>query len=237
MVRIASCEDNPAIRDSLKNSFEQLVKEENLDLSVDFFVNGEQLLGAQKPDYDIYILDINMGPCNLNGMELARTIRDFDEQALIIFLTTEKKYIKEGYQVRAYRYLTKPIAYLELKFHIISAVSDIERQRDNYIDLTGKYSKYNKIKIDDIYYIETSGRKTLVHTRKGDIECLDPISILTEKLENKGFFRCNNSYLINLSYVKKVDCRTVEIEDQQLLVTRSKVKPLRDALTAYDNNH
>ena len=86
-IRVASCEDNLAIRDSLTDIFAKIKAENSISLKVDFFVNGEELLSIQNPDYDIYLLDMNMGKDHLNGMELAYKIRAFDEKAIIMFLT------------------------------------------------------------------------------------------------------------------------------------------------------
>ena len=45
----------------------------------------------------------------LTGMDLARWIRKENDTSEIIFVTSLVNYIQEGYTVRAYRYLLKPI--------------------------------------------------------------------------------------------------------------------------------
>lgn len=56
---------------------------------------------------DIFFLDIQMN--KLTGMDLARWIRKENDTSEIIFVTSLVNYIQEGYTVRAYRYLLKPI--------------------------------------------------------------------------------------------------------------------------------
>ncbi len=51
----------------------------------------------------------------LNGMDTARKIREVDNEMEIIFVTSLIDYVQEGYEVRAYRYLLKPIELKELK--------------------------------------------------------------------------------------------------------------------------
>ncbi|MDQ9831229.1 response regulator, partial [Acinetobacter baumannii] len=64
-------------------------------------------------DTDIFILDIKM--YEVSGMDLAKIIRKENEISEIIFVTSLVAYVQEGYTVRAYRYLLKPINYEELK--------------------------------------------------------------------------------------------------------------------------
>ncbi len=231
-IRIASCEDNPTIRHSL-SSFVEKIKEEEPDLmlEVDFFVNGEELLGRRKTDYDIYILDIHMGDENINGMTLAQSIRKYDDRALIIFLTSLTRYLKEGYKVKAYRYLTKPVSYEEFKHEIMSAIKDVRKNENNYLNLIG-YSKFNRIALDDIYYAETDGRKSIIHTKSGDVSCNHSLATLTEMLREKNFYRCHTSYLINISYVESFDNKIVVVHGTEILVSRSKLRGLKELVAA-----
>ncbi len=232
IIRVASCEDNASIRTTLASFFDQISKEENEKIIVDFYSNGEQLLANRNINYDIYILDIHMGDQNLNGLQIANTIRERDPHTLILFLTCLTRYLKEGYKVKAYRYLTKPISYNEFKSEICDAIKNIRKNENNYLNLAD-HNSYNKILFDDIYYIETNGRKTLIHTHNGDIICSYPISQLEELLKNKNFFRCHNSYIVNMLHVEHLDRVNVKVHGQTLPISRSKIKPLKEAFAEF----
>lgn len=58
-------------------------------------------------------LDIMLGA--MNGMELARSIRERDNRVQIIFLTGVQDYVYEGYEIGAVRYLLKPVRRQELE--------------------------------------------------------------------------------------------------------------------------
>ena len=60
-------------------------------------------------DKEIYFLDIEMK--KLTGMDVARKIRERNDKSEIIFTTGLIDYIHDGYEVRAYRYLLKPIQF------------------------------------------------------------------------------------------------------------------------------
>ena len=55
----------------------------------------------------MFFIDIQMP--GLNGMEMARKIREKDEKAVLIFTTGIADYLEEGYEVAALRYLRKPL--------------------------------------------------------------------------------------------------------------------------------
>ena len=60
------------------------------------------------------------------------------------------------------------------------------------------------------------------------ILCLYSISILTEMLKDKNFFRCNNHYLINIGNVEYFDNRIVRVHGEDILVDRKKMRTLQE---------
>lgn len=77
---------------------------------------------------------------------LQKKIREIDNQRVeIIFTTSLIEYVQEGYEVRAYRYLLKPIKIDVLKKHIKSCIEEMSKNRNNYILLNGKNDIYKKI--------------------------------------------------------------------------------------------
>lgn len=230
VIRIAVCEDEQAIRNCIGSFLTKIGEETYHDIKVSFFSAGEFLLKNYKSDYDIILLDIHMGDENLNGMQVAKAIRKLDDKAIIIFLTGLTRYLKEGYKVKAFRYLTKPISYNEFKIEICNAISEICKDSDSYLKIVEK-SVYHRIELNDIYYIETSGRKVLIHTKSGDIDATYAISYFTDVLEDKNFYRCHNSYLINLLFVEKLESKFVYVHGEKLPVSRQRVKELKTKLS------
>lgn len=62
---------------------------------------------------DVVFLDIMLGA--MNGMELARSIRERDKRVQIVFLTGVQDYVYEGYEIGVVRYLLKPVRRQELE--------------------------------------------------------------------------------------------------------------------------
>lgn len=60
-------------------------------------------------DFDLLLLDIDLGKEGEKGMELARRIRQKDERVSILFITGLPEYMNQGYDVQALHFLVKPV--------------------------------------------------------------------------------------------------------------------------------
>ena len=66
---------------------------------------------------DILLLDIEMG--EMNGMELAKKLRNSNDNLPIIFITGYADYMADGYDVFALHYLLKPVEEDKLFFVLV----------------------------------------------------------------------------------------------------------------------
>jgi DNA-binding LytR/AlgR family response regulator len=110
-VLVGICDDEAAIQEQLIRLCMKY-KETNInDLETVCFSSGDELLKFSRP-LDILFLDIQMR--GLNGLQTAEKIREKDDSMIIIFLTGYRGYMQQGYRVRAFRYLIKPVIEQEL---------------------------------------------------------------------------------------------------------------------------
>ncbi len=80
-----------------------LQKEHSVDLS--FYERAEDLLEAGI-EPQLVFLDICME--GMNGLELARRLRSYDEKLLIVFLSTSREFAFEAFPIHPFDYLVKP---------------------------------------------------------------------------------------------------------------------------------
>ena len=133
MFKIVICEDEILQREKLKEYIQKIFYEYKEEIEIIEFESAEDLLssGVILKEVDIFLLDIKMN--GLSGMDLAKLIRKESDRSEIIFVTSLVEYVQDGYTVRAYRYLIKPIEYKELKKHLLNCISDIKRKKGNFI--------------------------------------------------------------------------------------------------------
>lgn len=227
-VRIAICDDEERYRIELKTILNKLLI--NADLNIDTFDDGNILADAfAASPYDLVFLDIEMPA--LDGITLAKKIRARSENVFIVFLTSHIEYALEGYEVNALRYLTKPVDIEKLK-EVIRYVQ--EKQGSSRQIIIKEDGEEILIDINDVIYMESMNQNVRIVTAKGEHVIRYNIGDFEEQLKNDGFFRIHRGYLISLSKVKKLSGNDVILDGGETLpVSRSNVKPLKEALYTY----
>ena len=230
-MRIAICDDEEKFRVQEKNLVDRLSG--SLDVVVDAFDDGRDLLKRfDSNPYDLVFLDIEMP--TMDGITLAKEIRKRGQQVQIVFLTGHVEYAIEGYEVNALRYLTKPVNEEKLK-EVLRHVMDQNVQgkqlilREDGEDLV--------LNVSDIYYMEAQNQYVMIYASDGEHLIRANIGDFEEQLKNDGFYRIHRGYLVSLAKVKKLLKGEVSLEYHKnavmLPVSRSNVKPLKEALYAF----
>ncbi|EGT3758239.1 LytTR family DNA-binding domain-containing protein [Clostridioides difficile] len=228
MYRIVICEDDITqiafLRECILKSLEGISSQ----IELFEFNSGEELLETNLEGIDIFFLDIKM--LQLTGMDVAKIIRETNDTSEIIFITSIVDYIQEGYKVRAYRYLLKPIDFGDLNESILSCISDIIKKRENFMLIENK-DIINKILINSIMYIEVRKKVLTIHTKNDTYYTKNSMDKIELELEKYNFFRCHKSYLINLEYIQFICKNTVVINDEDVPVSKYRMADLKKKLT------
>lgn len=196
MLTIAICDDD----NNQVNGLKKMLTEWNGGSLIREYSSAEQFL-FNYPDVscDLLLLDIEMG--DMNGMELAKTLRAKGDMLPIIFITGFSEYIGDGYDVEALHYLLKPVNKEKL-FKVLDRYVDRHKAGSRIILHSGDETVLAAS--DDIMYLEAFGKKTHVAMKNGrKIICTGGLSALSEKL-GQGFVSCHRSYVVNLGFVGSV---------------------------------
>ncbi len=197
-LNIAICDDEKILCERLEELLTKQAAACKID-SIDAYDTGSALLAAKRR-YDIIFLDIQME--GMNGIEIARTIRERKDDAVLIFVTGLKDYVFDAFDVAAFHYLLKPLR--EEKFAEVfeRAVSEVEKtaQKGNGPEQLFIRQKGRSIKLDkaQILYVESRQRKALIHTARESVEIYATMRELEKEL-GAQFYRCHRGYLVNFS--------------------------------------
>ena len=233
-MRIAICDDEEKFRVQEKNLIDRVSA--SMDIVVDTYAEGKKLLERfDTLPYNLVFLDIEMP--GMDGITLAREIRKRSTETQIVFLTGHVEYAIEGYEVNALRYLTKPVQEEKVK-EVLRYVLDASVSgkqlilREEGEDLILKYA--------DIYYMEAQNQYVMIYSEDGAHLIRANIGDFEEQLKSDGFYRIHRGYLVSLSKVKKLVKGEVIMQygakEISLPVSRSNIKPLKEALYAYVEN-
>ena len=108
-LKIAVCDDVDADRDYIAALAERWAAKAGYGAQISSFVSAESFLFQyeDRSDHDILLLDVEMG--GMDGVTLAKKLRQGNETVQIVFITGYSDYIAEGYEVAALHYLMKPV--------------------------------------------------------------------------------------------------------------------------------
>lgn len=233
-MRIAVCDDEEKFRNQAREMIDKLAG--SLDVIVDAYSDGRKLLEAfDKNPYDVLFLDIEMPA--MDGITLAKKLRERSDSIYIVFLTGHVEYALEGYEVNALRYLTKPVQEDKLREVLRFVMDNSTSKRQLMIREDGEELLLN---VADIIYFEAQNQYIMIYTTEGEHLVRYNIGDFEEQLKNDGFFRIHRGYLISLAKVKKLVKSEVLMEtatgEISLPVSRSNVKSLKETLYAYVEN-
>lgn len=214
MLSIAVCDDEAMECCNIAGKIKKLLNEMKTPCMIRQFYSGRDLIQASDK-FDIIFLDIIMR--DLDGMKIAHYFRKKAFNKIIIFISSSREYVFEAYDVEAFQYLLKPIDEKKLKKVLQKAVMKTEKHLEEYI-IVNKERQKKKLFLDDIFYFEIKGRMIDVHGTGGVFTYYDQIGILESNLQEKGFFRCHKSYLINLRYVDVYNRQEVILENGERIV-------------------
>lgn len=137
MIRIAVCDDNELQHEIMSDLLQEytLTPVGSLsEIDIRFFSGGRDLIldVRDKGGYDIYILDMIMP--DINGIELATTLRLIGDSGKIIFLTSSLEYAVASYDVEAFYYMLKPVDRQKL-FRILDRAVGLISQGDDTLEI------------------------------------------------------------------------------------------------------
>lgn len=213
MYRIAVCEDDPRTAEQNKAAACRVldgkgrVRGQNYD--VDVFHTAAPLMERLTEDADAYqllLLDIQLE--GDNGVELARFLREHQVSASIIYITDHPGFALDSFPTYPLEYLLKPVD----EERLAAALDWDWKQRHIRPKRPVMWVGSRAIPLGEITYLETSGRKTAVHTSTERLEHSVPLSRLKEEFQRQGFCLSHFSYLVNLARVARVDRDTLTLD-------------------------
>lgn len=203
MIRIGVVEDEPDSIDRLLAHLDRFQRESSERFHVSAFADGADVIADYRSEWDVLFLDIRMA--NVDGMTVARRIREVDSQVIIVFVTSSPHYAVSGYEVDALSYLLKPLAYASFEHEMRRVIQRLQQRRRREVLFTAVDGVHHRIAVDSVLYVESAGHRVDVHTLDADYSIVSTLRAMESELASDGFIRCHSGLLVNLQHVTGVD--------------------------------
>ena len=232
-MKIAIIEDETVHSELLADFIREWAIDAKEPLSLQCFEKAGQFLFHYEAerDWDLLFVDIQME--GMNGMELARKVRQDDGRLPIVFTTGLSDYMAEGYEVEALHYLLKPISAAKVAGCLNKAL--VRRKSARFILL---HTEEGVLRIDEehITYVEAQGHGCVVALAKdtGKLSVRESISELVQSLSPTEFIRCHRSYLCRIGAIYRIGkTELVLVNDEHIPISRRLYQTVNKAFIEY----
>ena len=208
-IRIAVCDDDGAYAQYMAGLAAQWAGEKGLSVQTELFPSAEAFLFryGENKDFDILLLDIEMGP--MDGVTMAKTLRREDSPVQIVFVTGFSDYIAEGYEVSALHYLMKPVDREKLFAVLDRAAAHLERSgRTLCLALSGETVR---LPLGQICFVDVQRNYVTVHAG-ADYTVKMPLGEMEKALDER-FYRVGRSAVVNLTCINRVTKTDIHLND------------------------
>ncbi|WP_368364824.1 LytR/AlgR family response regulator transcription factor [Ruminococcus sp. RTP21204st1_B2_RTP21204_210225] len=232
-MRIAICDDERTYIKKIENDINSLKTHEN-EFEFSEFESGEAFIsGFSKDKYDLIILDIEMN--DLNGLQTAEFLRQIDKNVILIFMTSYDKFVYQGYEVNAFRYILKnqpePIYLKQLS----DTIQEYYRNK-KYIKVVDNDIEKELLTVD-ILYIEVYSHQIVIHTFNKEYYQKGKLSDYEKMLEECLFVRSDKSVLINITNIDYIKKNQVFMKNGKILyVSRNHLEKITKAFLKFSRN-
>lgn len=198
-MNIAICDDDLLQLEYICSLVKKWSKNIDAQNNISLFKSAEELLFNYTPCcFDILLLDIQMD--GENGISLAKRIRSFNDNAVIIFITAVSDYVFDGYDVGAVQYLLKPVNEAKL-FECLNTSHKKEFNKKRII-LENEQGSFVTA-VDDIIYFEAFSHKTKIVLNDKELFINENMGNIEKRLGNE-FYKCHRSYIVNIKHINSI---------------------------------
>lgn len=230
MLKCIIIDDEPLARSLMREMLEPL----EMVQIVDECANGfEGLKSVQTHQPDLIFLDVQMP--KINGFEMLELI---ENPPAVIFVTAFDEYAVQAFDVNAIDYLLKPIEPARLEKAIAKVaqqqakgvVKQVEQAPHIMLPeqtqrvVVKEQGEIKIIPLDKILFLEAADDYVKVHTKEKYFLKYQTMSRFEQQLPAQQFVRIHRSYIVNVSFVNKIEL--LEKEQYTVLLNNGQNVPV-----------
>ena len=226
------CHEDDSLRSYVAKFIEQYFKRNHIQYKISCCPSLHNLTTRFHP-IDLLFTDIIFS--DKTEMSTLLKIRKQHPSMMMVILTNNNEYAIQGYKLGILRYIMKEQLEHELPHCMDAVLARYFKHRDvlemKFVE--GKYCVYQ----DEIVYMESQGHKVNFHLSLGmSVRILTAhttIDAMQLQLNQNRFVRPHKSFLVNCSYIDKIECGNILLQSgDRITISQSRKKDVDALLTA-----
>lgn len=228
-MRIAICDDDERELHHLSEFIAEYQTSRGKSIDCRMYCNGTDFLCEMRGgEYDIVLLDVLMP--GISGIQVARELRERDQNVRIILLSSAPEFAVESYSVGAYHYLLKPADH-DLLFQLLDkAESELTVQDEQGFILKNREGIF-RIDFAKLEYVEVINKTVTCHLADGiTYEVNSTLMDFEENFSDRtDFIKTHRAYLVNLGCIQAIHGSFVVTKNgHRIPISRPRRKQVRD---------
>lgn len=237
ILNIAVCDDKKESIEAISEELYRVANNIGIDIETYLYTDGYrivELLLNNKEDIHVLFLDIDM-PI-ISGLEIAKILREDGSDIILIFISAHEQYVFESIDYNPFKYIRKSKMKEEIEIALKQAY---KRVLADYKKKFIAKTEDGEIRIDnsDIMYFEMELRRIVFVTKDGEKKTIigrKSIKELNKELDDEDFIQIHSGCIVNAKYIDEYSGHDVTLDNgQQLIVSRSRIKEVKDAVSRY----
>lgn len=235
-MKIAIYDEDKANLNYIHNKIGPYLKELRSIIQIETFSREQDLIDTFSKDLNYFkILLLNIDRSSLRGFKIAKVIRKYNKDILIIFLSSYDELVYESFKYSPFRFIRKE----KLEEEVYEALSSAIEFWNGNVELQYSFDTDNgKIKVcyKDIVYIECLNKKVYItiNSKQYRIKGVKFFNMVSE-FSAKGFIQIHRSCMVNLRYISNINKYNLILENgYKLLISRYREQEVKRAFLLYE---
>ena len=199
-MKVAIIDDISVDIESLKYCIELWGTDNAVEIEITCYSCGTDFMkDVDKRKFNICFIDIFMA--GMDGIQVAKKLRESDRNVLIVFCTISSDYMPSAFSCHAFEYLLKPVKYDNVSKIMVDAFKTLPRI-NRYLELQVDRNQW-KIFYSDICYITATDHYIIVNLiNNNPVRSRIAFGVVANSLtQDYRFLQINRGVLVNMDYI------------------------------------
>lgn len=162
-----------------------------------------------------------------DGVKVTSSLKSDYPYIRFAYMSEDIQEVKRIFGSDPFYFLTEPYCREYIEDSLYKLINMINEDNDESLFIKNR-EKYVRIKLKNIYYVESELRLLHIYTNSGMYTTYMTIESVQEKL-NGNFIRCHRSYIVNSNKIMKIEKDNIILyNDKVIPISRSHYKDLTE---------
>lgn len=228
-IQIAACDDDREILGVISGAVKSALSQRGFSSQVQVFSEGQSLVDAVRTQKNIQLVLLDIDMPKMDGITAGKKIRQIAPELPIVYVSECEGRVFDAFQ-------TGPLCFVR-KSHFLTDIStamdlflkSYQRLERYYVELTARNGLI-RINCQEIVYIE--GQRNYQQLHLAGCEEVEELKMTMDRLEellcDQGFIRVHKGYLVNHSFIQRINGPQLQLRNGEFLpIGRSKLEEVK----------